>query len=220
MSKYSKPPGWNGVLSWAWEGTKCTSTLGWTLSGLRSCVKGEREGVKSVTLWKVDSHISWTRFSYLGLPSVWREYRVLNLEYSKLPFLGMGPAELHLITKSPLSFCCLLLRRISQPLLNEYSQMQISRSPVRPASHQLFLNAAALLGVNSWYSARQPWGWSRPDSLPGKTSQSEMNSFFQPPYHLFSPVEKINTEVELLRCRLEGCIKPVRKLHQIRGAVT
>ena len=42
----------------------------------------------------------------------------------------MGPAELHLITKSPLNFCCLLLRRISQPLLNEYSQMQISSSPV------------------------------------------------------------------------------------------
>ena len=57
----------------------------------------------------------------------------------------MGPAELHLITKSPLNFCCLLLRRISQPLLNEYSQMQISRSPVRPACHQLFLNAAALV---------------------------------------------------------------------------
>lgn len=135
----------------------------------------------------------------------------------------MGPAELHLITKSPLNFCCLLLRRISQPLLNEYSQMQISRRPVRPASHQLFLNAAALLGVNSWYSARQPGGWSRPDSLPGKTSQSEMNSFFQPPYRLFSPVEKILRWSYLdvgSRVALNQSESPGSRFHQIHGAVS
>lgn len=55
----------------------------------------------------------------------------------------MGPAELHLIARSPLNFCC-LLGRISQPLLNESSRMQISRGTVRPGSHQLFLNAATL----------------------------------------------------------------------------
>lgn len=51
--------------------------------------------------------------------------------------------ELHLDIGVALCFCC-LLRRVSQPLLNEHSQMRISGSPARPDCHQLFLNAAVL----------------------------------------------------------------------------
>lgn len=140
--------------------------------------------------------------------------------YSNLPFLGMGPAELHLITKSPLNFCC-LLGRISQPLLNEYSRMQISRSTVRPGSHQLFLNAATL-----WLSApgaapQQPGGWSRLDSLSGKTSQHRNEFLLSATLPLVFPSGE-NFEVELVRCRRKGCIKPVRspgsRFHQIRSS--
>lgn len=135
----------------------------------------------------------------------------------------MGPVELHLITKSPLNFCYLLLGRISQPLLNEYSWMQISRSPVRPASHQLFLNTAALLGVNSWDCARQPRGLEQTRQFAWEDLTVRNEFLLSATLPLVFPCGE-NTEVELLRCRLEGCIKPVRssgsRFHQIHGAVT
>lgn len=100
------------------------------------------------------------------------------MEYSRA-FLGMGPTEWHLITKSPLNFCC-LLRRIFTASLEWI---------LSDADQWKHCKAWLASDVPKCWIPRSINPWSRPDSL-WRPHSAGMNSFFQLPYHLFSIVEK------------------------------
>lgn len=112
------------------------------------------------------------------------------MEFSRA-ILGMGPVELHFITKSPLKFCA-CPGGFSQPLLNEhFSSDAAGERPAGPDSHQMVLNAGILSTSTPGSTSAAPGARADWTLCPRRPHSAGMNSFFQLPDHLFSIVEKI-----------------------------
>lgn len=192
MSKYIKPPGWNWVLSLAWEGRKFTSTLGRTLSGLHSYVTGRA------------SH--WLLEKWILVSIEYDIWLVCNISdcvlyafkaWSIPEFSQEGTHESHLITKSSLDSCC-LFRRIFT------ASLEWALSDADPQKHCKARQASDF--PKSWIPLSvKPW--IRLASV--KTSQRRNEFLLSAALPLaFQSWEKV--EVELVKRRHEGCIEAVR----------
>lgn len=117
-----------------------------------------------------------------------------------IPWNGWGVTDSSAITRSFLDFCC-LFRRIFPALLNKYLLWMLSMTVLL-----MLPKCWHLCSVNGWWGAPSALGAGVDCTVWGEPQSIRMNSSFQLSGH-FCHWEDV--EVELVKCRCEGYIKPL-----------